>query len=112
VVIEAWAPDPKNLVLLLSCFFGCCVAQHVMGRGSLVWQEFAAVLFGVVPASPAVCAAVVQVAGTLGRRLMLGQRKGLLVDKTTLDVNCKVRWRLPSPMIRWLAAVSRLRVEA
>uniref|UniRef100_A0A383VXV8 Beta-Casp domain-containing protein n=1 Tax=Tetradesmus obliquus TaxID=3088 RepID=A0A383VXV8_TETOB len=31
-----------------------------------------------------------QVAGTLGRRVMLGQRKGLLVDKTSLDVNCKV----------------------
>jgi hypothetical protein len=46
-----------------------------------------------MPASPAASAtALLQVAGTLGRRLMLGQRKGLLVDKTTLDVNCKVWW--------------------
>jgi hypothetical protein len=32
-----------------------------------------------------------QVAGTLGRRLLAGQRKGLTIDsRTTLDVNCKV----------------------
>lgn len=31
-----------------------------------------------------------QVAGTLGRKLMLGQRKGLTVDRTVMDVNCKV----------------------
>eukprot|EP00775_Hariotina_reticulata_P005494 gene5494-5729_t len=33
-----------------------------------------------------------QVAGTLGRRLLAGQRKGVAIDsRTTLDVNCKIQ---------------------
>lgn len=37
------------------------------------------------------CLGVLQVAGTVGRKLMLGVRQGLQLDaRTTLDVRCKV----------------------
>lgn len=139
-VFKAWAPDPKNLVLLPSyqvtsaadtqhCFqlhaaylvlpaarslcglplsscatqenakcmhlaLACLAMENRTPANLVTWLIFttsARPNMGFCDLNSAMVL-VSQVAGTVGRKLMMGVRQGLQIDaKTRLDVRCKVR---------------------
>ncbi|KAF8067260.1 CPSF73-II [Scenedesmus sp. PABB004] len=89
-VFKAWAPCANNLVLLPSYQARRRCARQRRRRSAAAAAAPAAPVAPLTAPVVAGAAAAGQVAGTLGRKLMLGQRKGLVVDKAPLDVNCKV----------------------